>query len=525
MAGTALILVLMSTVPGESTLTGDRYVPGQAIVKFTEAMRSGLGERGTSIPELGIAGLPALRYEPVLRRPNKHALAHGLDRQYLLTFDPTDDVPGLVGRLSNSPVVEYACPNVLFALESIPNDSLLPEQWHLADINAPRAWAIAHGDSNVLTGMISDAPDWTHPDLEANIAINALEDLNGNRRFDALWYPDGDLNGVDDDANGYIDDVIGYDFYGGDPDPTPTELDPAGTHCLGVQNAVTDNGAGVAAPPWNVRTYAMRCGDSLGISLSAAIAAINYCTAQGVWAFSMNFGSVTPYPPLEDACLAAWDAGSIPCASAGHSATEERNYPAAYDRVMAVASSGRDHRRAPWSTYGTWIDVTAPGEDIYSTAGYPGYDYRDGGIPACNIVVGILAWYKSAWPDMSNDSAVHLLKNMCDTMPDPLYWEGKLGAGRVRMPALPYGIAGDEPTSLPRTAAAAIVHRVLALGDRGRKTDDRAELLDAIGRKVLDLKPGPNDVSHLPPGVYFLRPASGVKHDASSVLTKVVITR
>ena len=49
-------------------------------------------------------------------------------------------------------------------------------------------------------------------------------------------------------------------------------------------------------------------------------------------------------------------------------------------------------------------------------------------------------------------------------------------------------------------------------------------LLDISGRKVLDLKPGANDVRALAPGVYFVRQASGVERDASSV-TKVVVTR
>lgn len=44
------------------------------------------------------------------------------------------------------------------------------------------------------------------------------------------------------------------------------------------------------------------------------------------------------------------------------------------------------------------------------------------------------------------------------------------------------------------------------------------------GRKVLDLKPGPNDVRALAPGVYFVREASGVERKASGVM-KVVITR
>jgi hypothetical protein len=51
-----------------------------------------------------------------------------------------------------------------------------------------------------------------------------------------------------------------------------------------------------------------------------------------------------------------------------------------------------------------------------------------------------------------------------------------------------------------------------------------ADLLDISGRKVMDLKPGQNDVRAMAPGVYFVRGASGVKHEASSV-TKVVVTR
>ncbi len=49
-------------------------------------------------------------------------------------------------------------------------------------------------------------------------------------------------------------------------------------------------------------------------------------------------------------------------------------------------------------------------------------------------------------------------------------------------------------------------------------------LLDVSSRKVLDLVSGQNDVRHLPPGVYFIRPGSSVECDASGV-QKVIITR
>lgn len=49
--------------------------------------------------------------------------------------------------------------------------------------------------------------------------------------------------------------------------------------------------------------------------------------------------------------------------------------------------------------------------------------------------------------------------------------------------------------------------------------------MDATGRRVLDRAPGPNDVSNLMPGVYFVRLASGIGRQASGVVTKVVVTR
>ena len=51
-----------------------------------------------------------------------------------------------------------------------------------------------------------------------------------------------------------------------------------------------------------------------------------------------------------------------------------------------------------------------------------------------------------------------------------------------------------------------------------------AELYDASGRRVATLRQGPNDISRLAPGIYFVREASGVERGASRV-TKVVVLR
>ncbi|MGQ7191295.1 S8 family serine peptidase, partial [Escherichia sp. HC-CC] len=48
--------------------------------------------------------------------------------------------------------------------------------------------------------------------------------------------------------------------------------------------------------------------------------------------------------------------------------------PAYYENVIAVASTDSNDKKSSFSTYGTWVDVAAPGSNIYST--YKGNSYQ-----------------------------------------------------------------------------------------------------------------------------------------------------
>jgi hypothetical protein len=72
-----------------------------------------------------------------------------------------------------------------------------------------------------------------------------------------------------------------------------------------------------------------------------------------------------------------------------------------------------------------------------------------------------------------------------------------------------------------------VVKGVLVLGaavDSRQRAVDRAELLDAAGRKVMDLKPGANDVRMLAPGVYFVRGPKTEDGSPGAAVSKVVVT-
>ena len=94
---------------------------------------------------------------------------------------------------------------------------------------------------------------------------------------------------------------------------------------------------------------------------------------------------------------------------------------------------------------------------------------------------------------------------------DSMFWNAPWQTG-VAEPAAPKAVWRDLTPSL--------VHGVLRLEDRGRKTEDRAELLDVSGRRAMELAPGANDVSRLAPGVYFVARGSTLAPRSRVVIAK-----
>jgi subtilisin family serine protease len=91
-----------------------------------------------------------------------------------------------IGRYQSEPEVEYVEPNYRVVNEDLPNDPRFNELWGLfntgqtggtagADINAPNAWSITTGNSNVVVAVLDSGVDYTHQDLAANMWMNQTE--------------------------------------------------------------------------------------------------------------------------------------------------------------------------------------------------------------------------------------------------------------------------------------------------------------------------------------------------------------
>jgi hypothetical protein len=87
------------------------------------------------------------------------------------------------------------------------------------------------------------------------------------------------------------------------------------------------------------------------------------------------------------------------------------------------------------------------------------------------------------------------------------------------------GVEEREPPPACRPPlTATVVRGLLVLPEARSLKPQAASLLDVSGRKVLDLKPGPNDVSKLAPGVYFVRSEPSAASREPSAIRKVVVT-
>lgn len=311
---------------------------------------------------------------------------------------------GLMGAVApGRPILRrISCaPNAILEIFEAPNDPSYSLTWGLnqssdIDMNAPEAWSISKGSSNVVMAVIDTGVQRTHPDLAANMWVNSAE-------------VPGD--GIDNDGNGYVDDYYGWNAITRTGDPADDNRH--GTHVSGTIGGVGNNGIGVAGVNWNVKIMAVKflSGSGSG-TLADAVNAIDYVTAQknrGVNVIGSNnsWGGGGYYSPLYDAINRARSAGLLFIAAAGNNSNNNDtnpSYPASYglDNIISVAAIDQSASMAWFSNYGAnSVHIGAPGVSILSTTLTSNYEYLSGTSMATPHISGALALYKSVAPNLS----------------------------------------------------------------------------------------------------------------------------
>lgn len=341
-----------------------------------------------------------------------------------VSFKNAKDIGALIKELTANPVVEYAEPVPMNVTGYTPNDlgsNTTTGQWGLYKIKGREAWDIFKGDSAITVAVVDDGMNIFHNDLNNNVWRNPKE-IAGNK--------------IDDDNNGYVDDIFGFDVGDKDPDPFhPNTNFTHGTHVGGIAGAVSDNQLGVASIGYNISLMAVKCtfnAQSNTASIPMGYEGLTYAASAGADIINCSWSSAQFSQTAQNVIDFAVSKGSIVVAAASNDGVEQIRYPAAYNGVIAVASTDINDNKSSFSNYGTWVDISAPGSRIRSTIATGSYSTFDGTSMATPMVAGLLGLMKSYNPNMTNAQLEQCLISSAEPI-DAINqtYAGKIGSGRI----------------------------------------------------------------------------------------------
>jgi subtilisin family serine protease len=382
----------------------------------------------------------------------------GLYRIYKIRLPKNLNVNAALAELKNNPHIEIAEPNYISQALWRPNDPRYAEQWAYNNTAAEAGWDITRGNANVVIAVIDTGVDYNHEDLAANI----WRDSQNHPGVDFVDTTDADI------PSGW--EKISTEDYS-QPDYDPRDLFGHGTFIAGISAAVANNALGVAGLANQCQIMAVRVGFTIrkpaeqagyyyytAISkLDNIITAINWVSNQPkVKVINMSFGGGY-YSALEETAVnAAYNKGITLVAAAGNGdmiggGSDVPIYPAAYENVIAVAATTPDDQKADYSSFGTWVDVAAPGGQYnpshpphydlilstvppYSVLAYGDsrkYTLNDGTSLASPFVAGLAGLIIAHEPNLNPAQVKQRILAAADPMNDLYYQQGLLGSGRV----------------------------------------------------------------------------------------------
>ena len=357
------------------------------------------------------AGLPRAAFNSVLASHGAHAVGR-LDPLdvYIVTLPPTASEQAVAHALSGHPHIKFAEPDAIVRADFVPNDTYYTSEWHLQTIGAPTAWNMATG-SGVTVAILDSGIDGTHPDLATQL-------------------------------------VPGWNMY--DNNSNTTDVYGHGTKVAGVVAAAGNNAMGVAGAAFNARLMPIRVTDASGnASISALANGLTYAADHGARVANMSF-TVQSYSTIISAAQYFMNKGGVVMNSAGNYGTLDST-PAS-GALVSVSGTDSSDSIASWSSYGPYVDVSAPGVSIWTTTVGGGYGAVSGTSFASPLTAGVAALVLSANRNLAPTQVISLLESTATGLGtsgyDYYYGYGRVNAAQAVAAAL-QGVPTDtQPPSV-----------------------------------------------------------------------------
>lgn len=450
----------------------------QAATKYKVAASIQRSRSGQMVIEIGSDALNPTSFNEAVLQQGRIALENGVECDEVAAqqndTNPLVAMECVIEDLKASGEFEYVEKDWLYEHQMIrlpggedtpslitPNDPLFGLQWHYKSQGTGDGEAAggagfvdfwtdqdSQGSSDVVVAVVDTGLQMDHPDIQDSVNVVAGWDMVSD--LDVA----NDGNGRDADPNDP-----------GDVCPEAGVLSNTyhGTHVAGIIGAAaTNNADGVAGGAWNVKVVPVRALGKCGGKLSDINDAIRWAAGtipefnalgEEVWnenpadIINLSLGLFKTCPAsMQDAINSVTDQGVVVVVAAGNKSVPTEFFaPAGCQNVVTVAGGDARGYLAPYSNYGSAVDVLAPGGDLTRDDDGDGnpdgvlstktaencadpltgdavstcyYAYEQGTSMASPHVAAALALIKSKRPDMSSDQLVSTLLSGVRAIPE-----------------------------------------------------------------------------------------------------------
>jgi len=403
----------------------------------------------------------------------------------LESMQAVSDVEALASELEANPDVLFAEPDYIMQIKRTPNDSQYNQQWHYFEakggMNLPAAWDITTGSSDIVVAVI-DTGVLPHADLQSNL-------LPGYDFISDSWAAN-DGSGRDNDASDAGDALSAGQCGNGYPQQDQGSS-WHGTHVAGTIAASSNNGFGVAGVSWNSKILPVRvlgrCGgytsdisDGMRWAAGLPVSGIpNNPNPAKVLNLSLG-GTASCTRTYQDTIDAVRATGaSIIVAAGNESQDASLSTPANCAGVIVVGATDRNGGQAYYSNFGTTVDISAPGGEMFSNSSLnailsthntgstspqnDNYAYLQGTSMATPHVAGAASLLYAINAELTSDDVLSALTSTARTFPATNSSDqcntSKCGAGIVDVKAALIAVGGS--TEPPVTAISTLENGVL----------------------------------------------------------------
>jgi subtilisin family serine protease len=266
----------------------------------------------------------------------------------------------VVEALRRNPHVKFAELDHLAYAGATTNDPLLSSEWHLTKISALNAWNTSNGAGTIIA-ILDTGIDPTHPDLASQL-------------------------------------VPGWNFYSNNADTS--DVHGHGTAVAGAAAAASNNGTGVASVAWGARLMPVRIADANAYAYWSTVAqGLTWAADNGARVANISYVGVAASSTVQSAAQYMRNKGGVVAVCAGNNAKDEGI--ASTDTMIVVSATDSNDVKASWSSWGTFVDLAAPGQSIYTTSRGGSYAYWSGTSLATPVVAGVAALIKAKRPDFT----------------------------------------------------------------------------------------------------------------------------